>query len=219
MGDWVCNATGSDRGEGAPRICGRPPPASPRFAVREARVPHSSARCTGRPPPAHHHAVGGACAWRAPPPPHIHKNAKKKPSKGMKVEEIGGEWRKKWGGGWGNSGHSTWDVGCGGLWRDVVEENGMKMGGKWDEIPIFHRSVLPILPEAEDLPHPSLCENQVTALTNGKMVFFATHRHPPPAAGVGGRRVPNWCPDPLPRSAHKKAVQRRQGGIRSTIRL
>ena len=107
-----------------------------------------------------------ARAHGMPPPPPTHtytRMQKKKPSKGMKVEEIGGEWRKKCGGGgWGNSGHSTRDVGCGGLWRDVVEENGMKMGGKWDEIPIFHRSVLPILPEIEDLPHPSICKNQVT---------------------------------------------------------
>ena len=27
----------------------------------------------------------------------------------------------------GNSEYSTWDVGCGGLWRDVVEENGTNM--------------------------------------------------------------------------------------------
>ena len=29
---------------------------------------------------------------------------------------------------WGNSGHSTRDVGRGGLWQDVVEENGTNMG-------------------------------------------------------------------------------------------
>ena len=39
---------------------------------------------------------------------------------------LGGEmWGK-----WGNSGHSTWNVGCGGLWRDVIEENRTKMGLK-----------------------------------------------------------------------------------------
>ena len=34
---------------------------------------------------------------------------------------------------WGNSGHTTQDVGCGGLWPDVVEEKGTKMGGKWEK--------------------------------------------------------------------------------------
>ena len=43
--------------------------------------------------------------------------------------ETWGEMREKW----GSSGHSTWNVGCGGLWRDVVEENGIKMGEKWKE--------------------------------------------------------------------------------------
>ena len=32
---------------------------------------------------------------------------------------------------WGNSGHSTRDVGCGGLWQ--VEENGTKVGEKMRE--------------------------------------------------------------------------------------
>ena len=50
----------------APLPCGRPPPASPRFHVREAQVPHSSAHCTGRPHLAPHPSMGGACAWRAP---------------------------------------------------------------------------------------------------------------------------------------------------------
>ena len=42
-----------------------------------------------------------------------------------KMEKSG----EKWGGlGGGDSGHSTRDVGYGGLWRDLVEENGTKMG-------------------------------------------------------------------------------------------
>ena len=60
---------------------------------------------------------------------------------------MGGNGGEKRGGGWGNSGHSTQDVGCGGLWRDVVRENRRKMGQfekkmgeKW---------------EVEDLPHSS----------------------------------------------------------------
>ena len=35
-------------------------------------------------------------------------------------------------GGGGDSGHNTQDVVCGGLWRDVVEENGTKMG-EWEK--------------------------------------------------------------------------------------
>ena len=48
---------------------------------------------------------------------------------GGETEKNGGE-RGEMGGRWENSGHSTRDVGCGGLWRDVVEENGTKMGQK-----------------------------------------------------------------------------------------
>ena len=48
-----------------PPLCGRPPHASPRFRVREARVPHSSAGRTGRPPPALHNSVGRACVMAA----------------------------------------------------------------------------------------------------------------------------------------------------------
>ena len=45
------------------------------------------------------------------------------------MEENGGNGE----GGWENSGRSTWDVGCGGLWQDVVVENGRKMGEKWEK--------------------------------------------------------------------------------------
>ena len=48
----------------APQPSGRPQPASLRFRVREAQVPHSSTRCTGRPAPALHQSVG-----RTPPLP------------------------------------------------------------------------------------------------------------------------------------------------------
>ena len=41
------------------------------------------------------------------------------------MEKNGGEWGG--GGGWGNSQHSTRDVGCGALWGEV-EEKGTKMG-------------------------------------------------------------------------------------------
>ena len=73
-------------------------------------------------------------------------------NQGFGVGKSGGNGRK-WGkmgvGGWGNSGRGTRIVGCGGLWRDVVEENG-ENGRKWDEIPIFHSPISPIFPEVED---------------------------------------------------------------------
>ena len=52
--------------------------------------------------------------------------------------------------------------------------------GEWDEVPIFHSPIFPIFPGVEDLPHSSLCKNQVTALTDGKLGFLpltATHCH------------------------------------------
>ena len=83
-----------------------------------------------------------------------------------------GEMGDMGGGGWENGGHSTRDVGCGGLWRGVVQENGRKMGETRDEIPIFHSSIFPVFPRVVDLPHNSLCTNQLTALTDGKMENF-----------------------------------------------
>ena len=91
----------------------------------------------------------------------------------------GGKWGDMGGNG-GDIGHSIQDVGCGGLWRDVVEKNGAKMGEKWDETPIFQSPPFPIFPEVEDIPKSSLCKNELTALTNGKKGIFATHRHSPP---------------------------------------
>ena len=88
------------------------------------------------------------------------------------MEENGGN-----GGEWGNSGRSTRNMGCGGLWL-------RKMGQKWEKhgtkYPLFTVPCFPFFPKIEDLSHSSLCKNQVTALTDGKMAIFATHRHSPP---------------------------------------
>ena len=46
-----------------------------------------------------------------------------------------------------------------------------------DETPIFHSPISPIFLEVEDLPHNFLCTKQLTALTDGKMGFFATRQH------------------------------------------
>ena len=50
------------------------------------------------------------------------------------------------------SGHSTRDVGCGRLWRDMVEENGTKAGEQWERKATLHSPMFPIFPEVEDLP-------------------------------------------------------------------
>ena len=102
---------------------------------------------------------------------------------GRKWRVMGGN-RGKGGGGGGDSGNSTRDVG-GGLWWT-------KMGEKWDEIPTFHSPISPIFLEVDGVPHNSLCENQLTALTDGKMDIFATHRHSPATAASAdayGQRI------------------------------
>ena len=73
------------------------------------------------------------------------------------MEENGG---KRGGGGDGKiAGIAHW------MWV-VVEENGTKMGEKgeeWEKIPICHSPIFPIFPEVEDLPHSSLCNNQLNS--------------------------------------------------------
>ena len=77
--------------------------------------------------------------------------------------------------------HGVWVVeGCGVMWSRKMGQNGTTLGEKWHEIPIFHSSISPMFPEVEDPLHSSLCRNQFTALTDGKMGMFATHRHSPP---------------------------------------
>ena len=76
-------------------------------------------------------------------------------------------------GDWGNSGHSTRDVGRGGLWRDVVEENGRKMGQNTH----FSPSRFPHSSGGRRSPPH---HNPRTAHTDGKIGFSATHQHSPP---------------------------------------
>ena len=45
---------------------------------------------------------------------------------------MGGKWGKMEGK-WGNSEHGTWDVDCGGLWRDVIEKKETKMREEWEK--------------------------------------------------------------------------------------
>ena len=115
--------------------------------------------------------------------------------------EMGGN-GGKWGetGGCGKRGHSTLDVGCGGLCRDVLEgkwdKNGTKMGQKWDKNgrktgeKKDKRPDLHIFPEVEALPHNSLCKSQLTALPDGKMGVLPltdTHRRGGQCGWLGAR--------------------------------
>ena len=75
------------------------------------------------------------------------------------------------------------DVGCGGLWQDVIEENGTRMGensGKnWTKYQFFPVP-FPICPEVEDLPHSSLVKASSPYSSTGKWEFLPltdTHRH------------------------------------------
>ena len=54
------------------------------------------------------------------------------------------------------------------------------MGENGTKIPILHSPSFLIVLEVENPPHSSRCKNQHTALTDGKMGIFATHRHSPP---------------------------------------
>ena len=94
-----------------------------------------------------------------------------------KMEENGGKWG-------GNVGHSTRDVGCGGLWRDAAEEVGQK-GRKWEKTgtkyPFFTVPFSPFSRRSKSFPTVSFVKkNQLTALTDGKVGIFATHGHSPP---------------------------------------
>ena len=102
------------------------------------------------------------------------------------MEKNRGKWRRwriggkmgETGGKWGYSGHSTRDVGCGGLWRDAIEENRAKMektGRKWERMgengtkyPFWGVPFVLFFPEVKDQPHNSLCKNQLTAVIHGK---------------------------------------------------
>ena len=88
------------------------------------------------------------------------------------MENIGGEWGRN--GEMVGIAHGTWVVeGGGGVWL-------RKMGGNGTKCPFFTVPLSPIFRRSQIFPHNSTCKTQLTALTDGKMGFFATHRHPPP---------------------------------------
>ena len=87
----------------------------------------------------------------------------------------GGDWG---GGGWGNSSHSTRDMGCGGLWQEVVERNGRKTGEKWVETPIFHKC---------HLGSPGgLSKGSVVGLGAAYACRLSRHRRPHPQSSGSG---------------------------------
>ena len=111
------------------------------------------------------------------------------------MEKNGGGWGKMGGKetggkGGGDSQHSTQNAGCGGLWREV-EENGRKMGEKWGggweenarkmerDTHFFTVPFSPFFRGLKTFPTVSH-KNEHTALSDGEMGFFATHRHSPP---------------------------------------
>ena len=95
---------------------------------------------------------------------HLPARPPNSPTHQTRIVESG----EKWGGMGNNVGKCGKRGGGGeiarsedGMWlRNMGQKRGVKwekMGGKWEEIPIFHSPVLPHFPEVEDLPHSSLC--------------------------------------------------------------
>ena len=119
-----------------------------------------------------------------------------------KMEENGGNAGKR-----GNGGYSTRDVGCGGLWRDAVEENETKLGEKWEKSgtrypfttvpfsPFFRRlKTFPTVPFGKiSSPHSPTEKWDFLTLTD-------THRYGPVRMRVRPRRRPfprmHVCPFP-----------------------
>ena len=76
-----------------------------------------------------------------------------------------------------------------------LRKMGEKMGQNWDEILIFHSPISPIFPEVEDLPHTSLCKNQLTALTDEKKNGNVCHSPTRTATAAGADA---WLSDGSP---------------------
>ena len=98
--------------------------------------------------------------------------------------ERGGNWGERGGMGWnreivGRAHRMCVVEGCGGMrFRKMGQKwqgNRRKMGRKY---PFFTVPCFLILPEVKDLPNNSLCKNQLTALTDGKIGTFVTHSPP-----------------------------------------
>ena len=101
-------------------------------------------------------------------------------------------------------------MGCGGLWRDAVEETGTETGGEWDEIPIFHSPISPFFRRVKRLPHSPLCTHRRTngpchTPTLSATAASADACHRTSHKGGGGA----LCPPPPPAAAqalHSAAV-------------
>ena len=86
-------------------------------------------------------------------------------------------------------------AGCGGLWRDVVEENGIKLEEKGEKngtkYPIFAVPFPPFFRRSKIFPTVPFVKIS-TALTDGKRAIFATHRHSPTRRPVRVLGVMTW---------------------------
>ena len=94
------------------------------------------------------------------------------------------------GGKWGNGGHSTRGVGCGGLWRDVVEENGAKNGTKnATKCPFFTVPFSQFLRRSKIVPTvPSITTTSPPSLTAKRALLplTAPHSHGAPCGCFAG---------------------------------
>ena len=183
-------------GEGGGMTCG----AQWTTAQQQATTRQSGASgCTGTLPLSRH-------PHSPPPNSPTHQTRIVEAGKMGKRERTGGEWGKwrkmgemgETGEKWGSSGiaHRTWVVeGCGGMWWDVVEKNGTKMGengrkmGRNTYFPVAHRGriVGTFCRRSKIVPTVPFVKNQLTELTDGKMEIFATHRYSLP------RRLADAC--------------------------
>ena len=133
-----------------------------------------------------------------------------------KMGETGGKWWKMGGNGaewsrtgekWGNSGHSTQDVGWGGLWRHVVEETETKMGERWEKngtkypfctvpfCPFFRRSKIFFT-----VPFVKISSPHSPTTKWEFLQFTDTHRHGLGGGGGMGAWPIQRSPPPAPTS-------------------
>ena len=120
---------------------------------------------------------------------------------------------------WGNSRHSTRGVGCGWFWRDVVQENGTKMGGKWDEMTVFHSAIARFFPGGSKIfsPGPFVKFSTLHSPTeNGNICHSRTLTITAASADAWGtdgvmRRSDGWVEGAEVNSRAALAAQRRGG--------
>ena len=98
---------------------------------------------------------------------------------------------------WRNSRHSTRNVGCGGLWCNMVEENGTKY-------PLFSVPFSPFSRRSRIFPAVRFVKNQLTEHTDRELGISATPRHSTPPRRLVGMLdiVPRGQSDDLAAVGH-----------------